>query len=132
MNVTYEHKSAMTFIGYSTSIRPEEGNQKCPEFWDKEYAQKYARLWQTMQPETAVEQAILENGVGLFAICDEKQGSFEYWIAGLYKGGQVPEGLQLYTFPETSAPQPDSRKALNNSVSNIFFMEIPPKYVFCE
>ena len=24
MNVTYEHKSAMTFIGYSTSIRPEE------------------------------------------------------------------------------------------------------------
>ena len=25
MNVTYEHKPAMTFIGYSTSIRPEEG-----------------------------------------------------------------------------------------------------------
>ena len=28
MNVTYEHKPAMTFIGYSTSIRPEEGYQK--------------------------------------------------------------------------------------------------------
>ena len=55
-------------------IRPEEGYRKCPEFWDKEYAQKYARLWQTMQPETAVEAAILENGVGLFAICDEKEG----------------------------------------------------------
>ena len=27
MNVTYEHKPAMTFIGYSTSIRPEEGYQ---------------------------------------------------------------------------------------------------------
>ena len=54
MNVTYEHKPAMTFIGYSTSIRPEEGYQKCPEFWDREYARKYARLWQTMQPETAV------------------------------------------------------------------------------
>ena len=93
MNVTYEHKPAMTFIGFSTSIRPEEGYQKCPEFWDKEYAQKYARLWQTMQPETAVEAAILENGVGLFAICDEKEGAFEYWIAGLYKGGEVPEGL---------------------------------------
>lgn len=53
MNVTYEHKPVMTFIGYSTSIRPEEGYQKCPEFWDKEYSQKYARLWQTMQPETA-------------------------------------------------------------------------------
>lgn len=123
MNVTYEHKPAMTFIGYSTSIRPEEGNQKCPEFWDKEYAQKYARLWQTMQPETAVEQAILENGVGLFAICDEKQGSFEYWIAGLYKGGQVPEGLQLYTFPESDwaiftnkGPLPASLQTLNDKV----------------
>ena len=101
MKVTYEHKPAMTFIGFSTSIRPEEGYQKCPEFWDREYAQKYARLWQTMQPETALEKAILENGVGLFAICDEKEGSFEYWITGLYKGGEVPEGLKPYTFPES-------------------------------
>ena len=44
MKVTYEHKPVMTFIGYSTSIRPEEGYTKCPEFWDEEYAQKYARL----------------------------------------------------------------------------------------
>ena len=97
MKVTYEHKPAMTFIGYSTSIRPEEGYQKCPEFWDREYAQKYARLWQTMQPETPVEVAILENGIGMFAICDEKEGSFEYWIAGLYQGGDVPEGLKNKT-----------------------------------
>ena len=41
MNVTYEKKDAMTFIGYHTEIRPEEGYQKCPEFWDKEYAAKY-------------------------------------------------------------------------------------------
>ena len=53
MNVTYEKKDAMTFIGYHTEIRPEEGYQKCPEFWDKEYAAKYARLWQTMKPENA-------------------------------------------------------------------------------
>ncbi|MCI6432671.1 MAG: hypothetical protein MSA72_17760 [Lachnospiraceae bacterium] len=76
MKVTYEHKPAMTFIGFSTSIRPEEGYQKCPEFWDKEYAQKYARLWQTMKPESLIEKAILENGVGMFAICDEKEGAF--------------------------------------------------------
>ena len=67
MNIAYEHKPAMTFIGYSTSIRPEEGYTKCPEFWDKEYVQKYARLWQTIQPEAPLEKAILENGVGLFA-----------------------------------------------------------------
>ena len=44
MNVTYEKKDAMTFIGYHTEIRPEEGYQKCPEFWDKEYAAKYAGI----------------------------------------------------------------------------------------
>lgn len=62
MNVTYAHKPALTFIGFSTSIRPEEGHRKCPEFWDQEYARKYARLWQTMTPETPVEKAILDNG----------------------------------------------------------------------
>ena len=30
MNITYEKKDAMTFIGYHTEIRPEEGYQKCP------------------------------------------------------------------------------------------------------
>ena len=123
MNVNYEHKPAMTFIGFSTSIRPEEGYRKCPEFWDREYTQKYARLWQTMQPETAVEAAILENGIGMFAICDEKDGSFEYWIAGLYRGGDVPEGLKLHAFPESEwavfcakGPLPGSLQALNTQV----------------
>ena len=123
MNVNYEQKPAMTFIGFSTSIRPDEGYQKCPEFWDREYAEKYARLWQTMRAETPVEKAILENGIGLFAICDEKEGSFDYWIAGLYRGGEVPEGLKLYTFPEgewamfsAKGPLPGSLQNLNTQV----------------
>ena len=123
MNVNYEYNPAMTFIGFSTSIRPEEGYRKCPEFWDREYAEKYARLWQTMIPETPVEKAILENGIGLFAICDEKEGFFEYWIAGLYRGGEVPEGLKLYTFPEgewamfsAKGPLPGSLQNLNTQV----------------
>ena len=48
MKVNYENKPEMTFIGYYTEIRPEEGYQKCPEFWDKEFAEKYARLWKTI------------------------------------------------------------------------------------
>ncbi len=87
MNVIYEKKPALTFIGYHTEIRSEEGYQKCPEFWDKEYAEKYARLWQTMKPETEIEEAILKNGIGMFAICAESQNGFEYWIAGQYQGG---------------------------------------------
>ena len=123
MSMLYEHKPDMTLIGFSTMIRPDEGYVKCPEFWEKEYSQKYARLWQTMVPETPTEQAIIENGIGMFAICDEKEGGFEYWIAGLYKGGEVPNGLALYTFPESDwaifsakGPLPGSLQALNTYV----------------
>ena len=48
-----------------------------------------------MQPETPVEKAILENRMSLFAICDEQDSVFEYWIAGLYRSGDIPEGLRL-------------------------------------
>ncbi len=54
MNVTYEKKNAMTLIGFHAEIKPNEGYQKCPEFWDKEYNIRYAQLWQTMQPQTPV------------------------------------------------------------------------------
>lgn len=99
MNVNYEKKEAMTFIGYHTEILPEEAYQKCPEFWDREYAAKYARLWQTMQPETDVEKAILDNGIGMFAICADAENGFEYWIAGLYQGGAVPAGPGVACHP---------------------------------
>ena len=102
MNITYEKKNEMTFIGYHTEIRPDEGYQKCPEFWNKEYAEKYARLWRTMKPENAMEAAILENAIGMYAICADSENGFTYWIAGLYKGGEVPEGLELFTFPEST------------------------------
>ena len=36
MNVTFEHKPEMTPIGFSTSIRMDEGARKCPEFRDYE------------------------------------------------------------------------------------------------
>lgn len=123
MNAVYEHKPQMTFIGFSTIINPDEGFTKCPEFWDKEYTQKYARLWQTMKPETPIEKAILENQIGMFAICDDKERCFEYWIAGPYSGGDVPEGLKLYTFAEsdwatfsTKGPLPGSLQRLTTRV----------------
>ena len=123
MNITYEKKNEMTFIGFHTEIRPEEAYQKCPEFWEREYAKKYARLWQTMKPETPIEKAIIANGIGMFSICADSENGFAYWIAGLYQGGDVPEGLELFTFPEsnwamfkTKGPMPDSLHALNTYV----------------
>ena len=128
MNVTYEKKKAMTFIGYHTEISPDEGYVKCPEFWEKEYNQKYSRLWQTMKPETPIEVAILANQIGMFAICAESENGFDYWIAGLYQGGDVPEGLGLYTFSEgnwavfmTKGACPESLQTLNTYVWQEWF-----------
>ena len=136
MNVIYEHKPAMTLIGFSTMIAPGEGYVRCPEFWDREYSQKYSRLWQTMKPETPTERAILENGIGMFAICDEKSNGFEYWIAGLYKGGEVPDGLALYTFPESDwavftarGALPDSLQKLNTQVWQEWYPNEGKKYI---
>lgn len=88
-----------------------------------------------MHPENAVEKAILENNVGLFAICDEKNGFFEYWIAGLYQGGEVPEGLKLYTFPESDwamfsakGPLPGSLQTLNTQVWQEWYPTEGQKY----
>ena len=128
MRITYEKKDALTFIGFHTRIAPGEGYRKCPEFWDKEYGVKYARLWQTMKPETPVEKAILAHGIGMFAICADAGTGFEYWIAGLFKGGDVPAGLELFTFPagnwamfSTKGPIPASLQSLNTYVWQEWF-----------
>lgn len=119
MNVRYEHKKAMTFIGFSTSIRPDEGYEKCPKFWENEYSRRFAKLWQTMTPETPIEKAVIENQIGMFAICDDKDGSFDYWIAGLYTGGEVPEGLKLFTFPESDWAMFSAKGALPKSLQDL-------------
>ena len=76
-----------------------------------------------MQPENAVEKAILDNGICMYAICTEGENSFTYWIAGLYQGDEVPEGLELYSFPESRwaiftarGPIPGSLQTLNTAV----------------
>lgn len=128
MNVLYEHKQKMTFIGFSTHVRPDEGYVKCPEFWEREYSEKFARLWQTMKPETPVEEAILRCGIGMFALCSDGDDGFEYWVAGKYDGGEVPDGLRLFTYPESDwavftakGPLPASLQGLNDAVWKEWF-----------
>ena len=68
-NIRPQAKNDLYRLFNNHSIRKED--IKCPEFWEKEYTQKYARLWQTIQQETPGEKAILENGIDMFALCDD-------------------------------------------------------------
>ena len=39
------HHDEFTVIGFSIVIKNEEGYKKCPEFWNEQYAQRFARLF---------------------------------------------------------------------------------------
>ena len=83
-----------------------------------------------------MEQALLENRIGRFAICEQKADCFEYWIAGLYRGGEVPEGLKLYTFPKgdwakfsAKGPLPGSLQELNTYIWQEWYPQEGKRYM---
>ena len=46
-----------------------------------------------------------QTDMAKMAICAEAENGFSYWIAGMYQGGDVPDGLELYSFPEDKQKQ---------------------------
>jgi AraC family transcriptional regulator len=125
MQPVIAHRGESTFIGYSIVVCNEEGFRKCPEFWDEQYARRFAHLFQTMKPETPEEQAVLDNRIGQFALCRcmisvGQDGVFEYMICGEYCGGPVPEGMKLLTVPESDWAEFRSKGALPKSLQDLY------------
>ena len=119
------HHGEFTVIGYSIVIPNEEGFRKCPEFWDEQYARRFARLLRTMQPETPEEQAVFDNRIGQYAVCrclksEGRDGAFEYMICGEYLGGTVPDGMKLLTIPESDWAEFRCRGALPKSLQDLY------------
>lgn len=117
--VRYERKPEVKFIGFARTFRVNEGYLKCPEFWD-ELNQKYADLWKTKAPKDDVEKAVLENSVGMFAVCiNNGDKDFEYLIAGPYRGGAVPEGMKIVSYPESDWAVFSAKGALPASLQSL-------------
>ena len=101
-------------IGMSKEIAFCKGQEECPKFWG-EYVERVIRpvVFEKKAPN-AFQQAAFENEVGEFALCtcdipnhncmtcaDVNFGTcsnktFTYVIGGIYKGGNVPEGMKLF------------------------------------
>ena len=47
MDVKYEKKEALTFIGFHKTINQEEDYKECPAFWHKAYSERFSHLFQT-------------------------------------------------------------------------------------
>ena len=101
-------------IGMAKKIAFNEAKEECPKFWG-EYVEKIIKpvVFEKKAPN-AFQKAAFENGVGEFGLCtcdipnhncatcaEQNFGTcskntFTYVIGGIYKGGDVPEGMQLF------------------------------------
>lgn len=104
MDVTVEKMSGFKVIGLEKVFENETAYQKIPEFWE-DYCKKYLVpvLLGEKSPENEAEEAVKRCAIGEFGISIDdlgQKGKFRYMIAGIYKGGAVPEGMSVYEFPD--------------------------------
>ncbi|MBO4888356.1 MAG: AraC family transcriptional regulator [Firmicutes bacterium] len=128
-----------TVIGYEKEFDSETAYQEIPKFWNI-FLEKFADgIFSGKEPACAEEKAIIDNRIGEYAICvdDIKGGRFRYLIAGMYMGGEVPEGMTIYEVPKTDwavfscvGPLPDTLQDLN---TRIYKEWLPgnPEYELC-
>lgn len=104
-------------IGMSREIAFKEGPDECPKFWN-EYVEKIVKpVYIEGKTPNEFQQAAVDNNVGEFGLCTCQLPNhdcmtcanlnfatcslktFTYVIGGEYKGGKVPEGMNLYPIP---------------------------------
>ena len=121
MDFTIEKKQEMQLIGLSYEVSFENSYQTIPAIWSK-----LMQDFQASSGNAALRQAITAHRIGEFALCMDhhpEQGTFTYLIAGLYQGGNVPEGMALHTLPEMDwavfpcvGPLPGALQSLNTKI----------------
>ena len=104
----------MQIIGMSKKIAFNEAKEECPKFWG-EFVEKIIKpvIFEKQEPN-AFQKAAFDNGIGEFGLCtcdipnhncatcaEQNFGTcskntFTYVIGGIYKGGEVPAGMQLF------------------------------------
>lgn len=126
MDFTIEKMEGFQVIGAARTFHPETSYQEIPKFWDEFCGTHCAPLWNGRKPETALEKAICECGIGEFGVCIDDcavPGSFRYLIAGKYDGREVPEGLTVCEIPplewakfRCSGPLPEALQTVNTKI----------------
>ena len=101
-------------IGMAKKIAFNEAKDECPKFWGEYVEMIIKPVFIEKKAPDAFQQAAIDNGVGEFGLCTCdipnhncatcweanfgacKNKTFTYVIGGIYKGGDVPEGMQLF------------------------------------
>lgn len=126
MDYIMERECGFKVIGFERRFSMEDSYRQIPKYWDEFCAQYLGRLMQGAEPENEVEEAICNYHVGMYGVCLddlEVEGEFRYLIAGKYTGGNVPEGMTVYEFPDMQwakflckGPMPEALQSVNTKI----------------
>ena len=126
MDYVIEKKQGFRFIGFVREFDNETSYQEIPKYWDEVFGKNMENLAKNdFKPQNDIEKAILDNGIGEFGICidDNITAKFKYMVGGLYMGGNVPEGMELYDVPELTwaifkaiGPLPGALQSINTKI----------------
>lgn len=109
MDYIVEKMQGFKVIGFAKefSYENESSYAEIPKFWNELSEKYFQKLWSGKQtPNSDIEKAIAQYGIGLYGVCIDDnpelctQGKFLYLIAGNYTGGDIPDGLTVYEFPD--------------------------------
>lgn len=130
MDFKIEKREAMRMIGVEREFSYDTSYQEIPKFW-QEFRQRYCeknRRYDNVlsQKEEDIRQTITECAVGEYGVCvddisDGKQ--FRYYIAGVYQGGKVPNGMKVFEIPASewakfkcTGEMPQALQTVNNRI----------------
>lgn len=131
MNYRVEKLEKFSIIGIRRQFRGENSYKEIPAFWDEMYQTYYLKFCD--KPEfkdgtttDPVAKAFKECNIGQFGVCIEPavpNGTFDYYIAGVYHGGDVPAGMEVYELPDLTwakfeciGPLPGALQSVNTEL----------------
>ncbi len=129
MDYSVEKNTApFKLIGFMREFHTDTSYEEIPKFWDEVYEKYEFGTVQGKLPANEMEQAIYDYRIGEYGICVDdigKSGRCRYMIGGLYRGGTVPAGLEIYEVPSHNwakfrciGPIPETLQVVNTHIWN--------------
>jgi len=115
----------MKLIGFEKIFDGETSYQEIPKWWDEICEKHCTSIYAGNKPSNDIEQAIVDNCIGQYAICidDIGENKFRYMIAGKYCGGVVPKEMKIFELPQMEwaifscvGPLPESMQKVNTQI----------------
>ena len=121
MNVKTTTIPSFSVIGFEKEFSCEDSYKTIPAFWDEIFP-AYSHLYSGAEPKNALEAAFVANNVGEYGICIDnigKEGKISYMIAGKYMGGDIPDGMKLYSIAGGEWAIFDCIGAMPDAIQNV-------------